>query len=419
MSDERNNLDNEGEFMTSRSRESGNPSRESQIMVLAAEGLTDKQISSQLGISPDTVSTYWRRILSRYNAASRTEVVAKMVRQQTELKLAEANRTNTALRKEIEQRQNAEDQLELTYTRLNAIANEATDAILLENHERRVIYINRAFREMFGVADLIGISIPTMNIQYASGFADPYRYLERIDEILAAGKEVIGDRLELLSGSVILRNYKPIVTESGTIGHAWFLRDITQSVLDENNLSKKSSLSTLFARIAPLFVRALTPEDRVAALNQALTTLGVFAEVERTYIFQYYEEESAMAKTHEWQSPTYNIERTQLGKIPIDKFSWWFTRTLNNQITQVKDLADLPLEANTERILLEGRKIKSLITVPITGSDGKVLGYLGMDAVHKSIDWEQGTVDLLIHLVNLLAAMFERYPDTREISLGY
>ena len=57
------------------------PKREEQVLVLAAGGLTDKEIAVRLGISPDTVGTYWRRVLAKYNAASRTEVVAKYMDQ--------------------------------------------------------------------------------------------------------------------------------------------------------------------------------------------------------------------------------------------------------------------------------------------------------------------------------------------------
>ena len=53
------------------------PKREEQVLVLASGGLTDKEIAVRLGISPDTVGTYWRRILAKYRASSRTEVVAK------------------------------------------------------------------------------------------------------------------------------------------------------------------------------------------------------------------------------------------------------------------------------------------------------------------------------------------------------
>lgn len=54
-------------------------SRQDQILLLAAEGLTDKEIAGRLGLSAETVGTYWRRILAKHNAASRTEVVAKVI----------------------------------------------------------------------------------------------------------------------------------------------------------------------------------------------------------------------------------------------------------------------------------------------------------------------------------------------------
>jgi len=61
------------------------PQRELEVLSLAAQGLTDKQISAHLNISRDTVGTYWRRIMLRYQASSRTEVVAKAM----EMRIAE------------------------------------------------------------------------------------------------------------------------------------------------------------------------------------------------------------------------------------------------------------------------------------------------------------------------------------------
>ena len=53
------------------------PSREAQVLSLAAEGMTDKQIASELGISLATVDTYWRRIRTKFGSSSRTEAVAR------------------------------------------------------------------------------------------------------------------------------------------------------------------------------------------------------------------------------------------------------------------------------------------------------------------------------------------------------
>ena len=73
-------------------------SRQDQILLLAAEGMTDKEIAAKLSLSPETVGTYWRRILSKYSAASRTEVVAKVVRLQAEASINEISEVNECLR---------------------------------------------------------------------------------------------------------------------------------------------------------------------------------------------------------------------------------------------------------------------------------------------------------------------------------
>ena len=52
--------------------------RQRQIAHLAADGLTDKEIGSHLGISASTLRTYWERLRLRMEAKSRTEIVARL-----------------------------------------------------------------------------------------------------------------------------------------------------------------------------------------------------------------------------------------------------------------------------------------------------------------------------------------------------
>lgn len=84
------------------------PAREAEILGLAAKGLTDRQIAAELGISKDTVSTYWRRILLRYKAANRTEVVARAVESHLTQKLNHAELISAHLRSEIHQHSEAQ-----------------------------------------------------------------------------------------------------------------------------------------------------------------------------------------------------------------------------------------------------------------------------------------------------------------------
>lgn len=54
--------------------------REREVLFLAAEGLTDKEIASRLNIGPKTVRTYWDRMRHKLNAASRTQALATALR---------------------------------------------------------------------------------------------------------------------------------------------------------------------------------------------------------------------------------------------------------------------------------------------------------------------------------------------------
>lgn len=99
------------------------PRRERELLVLASRGKTDKEISLELGISRDTVGSYWRRILLRFGAASRTEVVARVAEQEIEAKLSEAERESARLLNEVTARAAAEAQVLAERNQLSAIAD--------------------------------------------------------------------------------------------------------------------------------------------------------------------------------------------------------------------------------------------------------------------------------------------------------
>jgi DNA-binding CsgD family transcriptional regulator len=53
--------------------------REQQIVVLAAEGLPDKNIAKQLGLTPGTVRTYWVRLRAKTNTRNRAELMSSVL----------------------------------------------------------------------------------------------------------------------------------------------------------------------------------------------------------------------------------------------------------------------------------------------------------------------------------------------------
>lgn len=70
-----------------------------QIIEFAAQGLTDKEIAHELGISKHTVDTYWQRLKSKTGAKSRTATVIDFLRDRIEQQNRQLQEANDALQK--------------------------------------------------------------------------------------------------------------------------------------------------------------------------------------------------------------------------------------------------------------------------------------------------------------------------------
>jgi DNA-binding CsgD family transcriptional regulator len=101
------------------------PNREAQVLSLAAEGMTDRQISGELGISLATVDTYWRRIRAKFDASSRTEAVAKALNLRSSGTITLALQENNRLILEMQQHIAFEQQLQERILDANASASES------------------------------------------------------------------------------------------------------------------------------------------------------------------------------------------------------------------------------------------------------------------------------------------------------
>lgn len=65
--------------------------REREILVLASEGLTDKEIALKLGVSAATVKTYWERLRAKTDTPSRGSAILKVLGGELRKALADAN----------------------------------------------------------------------------------------------------------------------------------------------------------------------------------------------------------------------------------------------------------------------------------------------------------------------------------------
>ena len=124
--------------------------REQQILRLAAHGLTDQGIANRLGITRNTVSTYWGRIRSKLGPVNRAELVASYVRERAGEVLEKLRSENRKLVEDIERHTALEQELQATLDLFQNLCNSAPDAILVTDESGRIRMANHEACRMFG-----------------------------------------------------------------------------------------------------------------------------------------------------------------------------------------------------------------------------------------------------------------------------
>lgn len=155
-----------------------------------------------------------------------------------------------------ERRQLMEEELQHTTSRLKTLMHSLDSAILFEDEQRTIVYINQAFCELFGTlepARLLGADSETGTLEYAKHFADPEKFLVRVREVLLLGQPVSGDEMILSDGRSLELDYRPVHMDGRIAGHLWHYRDVSKKKRVQNQLAigeRMAALGTLAAGVA-------------------------------------------------------------------------------------------------------------------------------------------------------------------------
>ncbi|AHE98970.1 diguanylate cyclase [Thioalkalivibrio paradoxus] len=142
-----------------------------------------------------------------------------------------------------------EQALQKASTRLATVIGSFHGGILLEDETRHILLANQTFCELFSIPAppdaLVGADCSGSAEQVKGLFAHPERFVRRIDELLQRRESVIGEELSMADGRALERDYVPIVSEQGFLGHLWLYRDITERKEREFALHRLATTDTL------------------------------------------------------------------------------------------------------------------------------------------------------------------------------
>jgi len=379
-------------------------------MDLAAQGLTDKEIAAQLGISRETVGTYWKRMRQRLGVNNRTEVVAKALKHDSTTAIERITEANRRLQESISERIRYEEQLTESLTRLQEMLDNLDEGVLFVDENRRVLFCNQRFVRMFAIPrepnEFVGFDLEK-SYQYARLlYADPEATMNRIEELVNARETVRSEGIVLRDGRLIERDFIPIRYRTGGHGYVWLYRDTTerQSMIAE--LEDRIAFERVVTRVISGFINC-NRETIDEHINTALDRVGRLAGVDRTYIFVTARDGFLMSNTHEWTAPGISAEIGSLQNLPTANFAWIHSQFADHGQLVIEDMSTVPHTAVTEREEWDRQGIKSIALFPLRLGE-RTFGFVGFDAVRATKRWSESDRSLLLILAEVVASALER-----------
>lgn len=154
-------------------------------------------------------------------------------------------------------------------------------------------------------------------------------------------------------------------------------------------------------------------ENLDEVIMEILEDVLVQFESERVYIFEFNLRERVHSCTYEVVSDQAFAEKQNLQNIEIDESSWWSSRLLAGKPIIFSSLEDMPPEAGSEYEILSAQHIKSIMAVPLIGSD-KVWGYIGVDMVCGYRQWTTEDAQWFTSLSNIISICIELYQSRKK-----
>jgi len=172
----------------------------------------------------------------------------------------------------------------------------------------------------------------------------------------------------------------------------------------EQSLEYRAKVESLLSSISRHFI----DQDVDTAINFTLEAIANFIGVDRSYIFEFSDDQRQYSLNHEWCAAGIQplSDGAKGGSLTI--FPWFYNKILSRQIVDIPSVAELPPEAAAEREIFQSQSVQSLLVAPLTHS-GKVVGCLGVNAVYSSKTWTQDDINLLKLVGELIAVGCARH----------
>jgi two-component system, sensor histidine kinase len=185
---------------------------------------------------------------------------------------AQGSKIFTGLLMDISERKAEEEKINESESRLSSLISNIQTAILVEDENRKVAIINKAFCEMFDIADMPGelkgtdcIDLPA---KLKNQFRDPDYFIESTFSLIEFQRPEINDVFEMTDGRILRREYIPIFDNKAFKGSLWKYNDITAEKNAEYTLKIREEKYRSIIDNMNLGLLEVDTEEKILFANQ-------------------------------------------------------------------------------------------------------------------------------------------------------
>ncbi len=171
------------------------------------------------------------------------------------------------------------------------------------------------------------------------------------------------------------------------------ITDITERKEMEEEIKYRENLERIITEVSTGLMN-IEVEKIHESINQALGKIAEFADADRSYVFQFYEDLKKMDMTHEWCAEGVEPQKENMQNFSTDDLPWLMEKVEEFENITVPRVSDLPFEAEAFEEILKEQNIQSLLVLPIV-YDNELEGLIGFDWVSEEERWSEEVVDLL------------------------
>lgn len=387
-----------------------NMSREQQVIWLAADGMTDKTIAQLLGISTDTVSTYWKRIMQKYESSSRTEVVANVLKERYGNQVEKLEKEKQTLRVNLKATKDAEQQQQIATAHLNSLMNLLDVGVLFTSNGLKVTYVNEQLCQMAGCTlapkELIGKSIETF-LRDSKNRSMPHieDSVSRIQTLVAAGTDRMVDQLVMTDGKILERTFCTLNVRGSIVGHLIVYKDVTNFVKDHVELRLRNKLSEI------LTVRAMAhlsspPDMQVGEIINTLEAIATFLGADRSMIGEIDLQKGTFNIDFAWKKNRTEILAGEYQPIPLSVFPWLRKQIGEREFWIMDTMNEFPAIASMEKAVYEEDGVRSTIGISFTSTDPNKAYFVDF-SYGKEHKLNRKVVESLLPIRTILGTVFQ------------